>query len=114
MLAGPRDTVLVVEDHALFAESLAITLRLEGYDVCRADLTRDLDLLCLADRLRPRVALLDLDLGEFGDGTRLIAPLTRRGTDVVVVTASADRAEWGGCVQRGRGRCGARTPPWRR
>ncbi len=47
------------------------------------------------------MALLDLDLGEFGDGTELIAPLTRGGTDVVVVTASVDRAEWGGCLQRG-------------
>ena len=96
-----RDTVLVVEDHALFAESLAIALRLEGYDVRRPNLTRDLDLLCLAERLRPRVALVDLDLGEFGSGIGLITPLTRRGTDVVVVTASVDRAEWGGCVQRG-------------
>jgi DNA-binding NarL/FixJ family response regulator len=111
VLTGPRDTVLVVEDHALFGESLAITLRLEGYDVRRPDLTRDLDLLCLADRLRPRVALLDLDLGEFGDGTSLIAPMTRRGTDVVVVTGSADRAEWGGCVQRGARRVLCKNAP---
>jgi DNA-binding NarL/FixJ family response regulator len=102
MPAAPLDeTVLVVEDHALFAETLAITLRLEGYDVRRPTLRRDLDLLALADRMRPRVALLDLDLGEFGDGTELIAPLTSGGTDVVVVTASVDRAEWGGCLQRG-------------
>jgi DNA-binding NarL/FixJ family response regulator len=93
--------VLVVEDHALFGETLALALRLEGYDVRRPTLSRDLDLLALAERMRPRVALLDLDLGEFGDGTSLIAPLTRGGTDVVVVTASADRAEWGGCLQRG-------------
>ena len=102
MPTAPGDgTVLVVEDHALFAETLAITLRLEGYDVRRPTLTRELDLLALAERLRPRVALVDLDLGEYGDGTRLIAPLTRDGTDVVVVTASVDRAEWGGCLHWG-------------
>ena len=102
MPTGPRDgTVLVVDDHGLFAETLAIALRLEGYDVRRPALRGDLDLVALADRMRPRVALLDLDLGEFGDGTELIAPLTRLGTDVVVLTASVDRAEWGGCLHRG-------------
>jgi two-component system, NarL family, nitrate/nitrite response regulator NarL len=102
MPTGPDDdAVLVIEDHALFAETLAIALRLEGYDVRRPTLRRDLDLLALANRMRPRLALLDLDLGEFGDGTELIAPLARGGTDVVVVTASADRAEWGGCLHRG-------------
>ncbi len=98
---SPEGAVLVVEDHGLFAETLAIALRLEGYDVRRPELRKDLDLLALADRMRPRVALLDLDLGEFGDGTELIAPLTRLGADVVVVTASVDRGEWGGCLQRG-------------
>jgi DNA-binding NarL/FixJ family response regulator len=100
--ASPREgSVLVVEDHELLGESLAIALRLEGYDVHRPTLARDTDLVALAERLRPRVALVDLDLGEFGDGTRLIAPLTKGGTDVVVVTASRDRAEWGGCLHQG-------------
>ena len=43
--APTEGTVLIVEDHALFAETLAITLRLEGYDVRRPTLTRDLDVL---------------------------------------------------------------------
>ena len=76
MPTGPREgPVLVVEDHALFAESLAIALTLEGYDVRRPALNRGLDLIGLAAEIRPRVALLDLDLGEFGDGTELIRPL---------------------------------------
>ena len=54
-------------------------------------------------RLRPRVVLLDLDLGGFGDGVRLIAPLARAGANVVVVTASIDKGRWGEAV-----RCGAR------
>lgn len=102
MLNGPReDCVLVVDDHALFAESLAVALRLQGYDVRRAALGRDLDLLGMVERLRPRVALLDLDLGEHGDGTGLIRPLASAGTRVVVVTGSKDRAQWGGCLERG-------------
>jgi DNA-binding NarL/FixJ family response regulator len=102
VLTGPReDSVLVVDDHALFAESLAVALRLEGYDVRRPVLRRDVDLLGLVERLRPRVALIDLDLGELGDGTGLIRPLATAGTHVVVVTGSADHAQWGGCLHRG-------------
>jgi DNA-binding NarL/FixJ family response regulator len=48
--------------------------------------------------------LLDLDLGRFGDGVRLISPLARTGINVVVVTASTDRGRWGEAI-----RCGART-----
>jgi two-component system, NarL family, nitrate/nitrite response regulator NarL len=101
MTGQPDGPVLLVEDHALFAESLAIALRLEGFDVRRPHLSRELDLVAFASQIRPRVALVDLDLGAYGDGAGLIAPLTRNGTDVVVVTASVDSAEWGGCLQRG-------------
>jgi two-component system, NarL family, nitrate/nitrite response regulator NarL len=96
--SGP---VLIVDDHELFAEALALALRLEGYDVHRPVLRHGVDLVALSLRIRPRVALVDLDLGEYGDGTELIQPLTAAGTDVVVVTASVDRAEWGGCLHRG-------------
>src|SRR6478736_2271472 len=48
--------------------------------------------------------LLDLDLGRFGDGVRLIAPLAKAGINVVVVTASSDRGRWGEAI-----RYGART-----
>jgi DNA-binding NarL/FixJ family response regulator len=54
-------------------------------------------------RRRPRVVFVDLDLGQFGDGEQLIAPLARAGVNVIVVTASVDRARWGEAV-----RCGAR------
>ena len=54
-----------------------------------------------AIRTRPRIVLLDLDLGGFGDGADLINPLARTGANVVVVTASVDRARWGECVRHG-------------
>lgn len=99
--------VVIVEDHVLFAESLELALSIEGYDVRRLPVPTaeqsPQGLVSTMVRLHPRVVLLDLDLGEFGDGERLITPLARAGVNVVVVTASTDRARWGEAV-----RCGAR------
>jgi len=99
--------ILIVEDHVLFAESLELALSVEGYDVRRIPVPGEERapgaLAAAVIRLRPRIVLLDLDLGGFGDGVRLIAPLARSGANVVVVTASIDRSRWGEAV-----RCGAR------
>ena len=98
--------VLIIEDHTLFAESLELALSLEGYDVRRAETQTESasTLLSTAIRARPRIALLDLDLGRIGSGTRLVRPLVMAGVDVVVVTASNDEVRWGECL-----RLGART-----
>ena len=99
--------VLIIEDHTLFAESLELALGMEGYDVRRPPPTLDgsqAALLSAVIKLRPRIVLLDLDLGRLGDGLRLIAPLASSGALVAVVTASADRGRWGECL-----RLGART-----
>ena len=100
-MRSTEQRVLVVDDHDLFADAVALTLRIEGFDVSRLNLSESGDPLAAALRERPRVALVDLDLGSYGDGTDLIEPLTLSGIDVVVVTASRDQAEWGGCLQRG-------------
>ncbi|HEY0903778.1 MAG TPA: response regulator transcription factor [Marmoricola sp.] len=105
--APPRSRVriLVFEDHALFAESLELALTLEGYDVRRVPVPDHAcaagQVLAPASRWKPRIALVDLDLGKFGDGADLIEPLARSGVNVVVVTASIDHARWGECMQRG-------------
>lgn len=98
--------VLIIEDHVLFAESLELALSLEGYDVRRAETETGSSstLLSYALRTRPRIALLDLDLGRVGPGTRLIRPLVTAGIDVIVVTAFNDEVRWGECL-----RYGART-----
>ena len=97
--------ILIVEDHVLFAESLELVLSVEGYDVRRIPVPDHANapgaLLSSIVRLRPRIVLLDLDLGRFGDGVRLIAPLAKIGINVVVVTASSDRARWGEAVRNG-------------
>lgn len=104
--AGRADhRVLIIDDHLLFAESLELALSLEGYDVRRLDLPGEggsmATLRSLALRANPRTVLLDLDLGRFGDGMNLIAPLARARVNVVVLTASEDLGRWGGCMRLG-------------
>ncbi|MBO0841569.1 MAG: response regulator transcription factor [Nocardioides sp.] len=100
--------VAIVEDHVLFAESLELALSLEGYDVRRVTLPSDpisvANMTTMVARNQPAIVLLDLDLGKFGDGIRLIEPLARQGIAVVVVTAAIEEARWGQAL-----RSGART-----
>lgn len=101
----PGGRVLIIEDHELLAESLELTLSLEGYDAQCLQLPEKggsiATLRSAALRACPRTVLLDLDLGRFGDGTALIGPLARAGANVVVVTGSSDRGRWGACVRQG-------------
>jgi len=97
-------TVAVVEDHVLFAEAMDVTLTREGYDVRRIPVKERAmsgQLLTSVARMNPAIALLDLDLGVGGDGTRLVRPLTQAGISVVVVTGTTDRARWGECLREG-------------
>lgn len=107
--------LLILEDHLLFAESLELALSVEGYDVCRVDAPSDDrspgTLLSTIARKNPRIVLLDLDLGRFGDGCRLINPLARAGINVVVVTASPDEARWGEAVHLGARRVLSKSLP---
>ena len=97
--------VLIVDDHVLFAEALELALSLEGYDVRRLELPQEggsmATLRSMALRANPRTVILDLDLGRFGDGVNLIAPLARARINVVVVTASQDIGRWGECMRMG-------------
>ena len=106
--------VCVIEDHTLFAESLQIALELKGHDVRTVPLPHDLhtatSLLPAVMKHQPHVLLLDLDLGN-ADGTRLIEPVTRAGTAVVVLTGSTDRARWGQCVRHGARKVMEKTSP---
>lgn len=95
-------SVVLVEDHALLAQSLGIALHAEGYDVTVPPV-HDPDQL-LADVLaaRPDVVLLDLDLGEGGgDGSDLVAPLTQAGARVVIVSGVTDPLRIAGAVEAG-------------
>ncbi|GAA4710678.1 response regulator transcription factor [Nocardioides conyzicola] len=100
-----RLRVLILDDHALFAECLDLALTTSGHDVQKAELptnpARSARLLTMVCRTRPDVVVLDLDLGAFGDGARLIPSLVQSGAAVVVVTADEDQARWGECMRYG-------------
>ncbi len=97
--------VALVEDHALFAESLQIALASEGHDVRRITLPTHArsasTLLPAVLRAQARVVLLDLDLGVLGNALSLITPISAAGGSVVVVTANNDHARWGECLRLG-------------
>ena len=107
--------VVVVEDHHLFAEAINVVLGIAGYDVRRVQLPVNPAapgaLITAVAKHRPNVVLLDLDLGAFGDGTRLIEPICSTGPHVVVITGSDDRARWGGAIEAGARTVLSKTQP---
>ena len=109
--------IVIVEDHQLFAEAIDLALSVEGYDVRRVEIpsmpASPGILLANVIKQRPRVVLLDLDLGRFGDGIRLIEPMARSGANVVVVTGSTDLARWGEAVRAGARKVQAKSQPLR-
>ncbi|MGN6252129.1 MAG: response regulator [Marmoricola sp.] len=104
MIAPRRSTatrVLLVDDHDLIAQSLALALGAEGYDASVADLH---DRVRLVEQVRmapPDLVLLDLDLGPFGDGSTLVQPFREAGARVLVVSASTDVCRTGMALERG-------------
>lgn len=107
--------ILIVEDHRLFAEAVDLALTGEGYDVRRIEVPADPGspgaLVAAILKQEPLVVLLDLDLGRFGDGVRLIEPIARAGANVVVVTGSTDIARWGDAVQAGARKVLSKSQP---
>ena len=95
-----RTHVLIVDDHALLAHSLAMALRSEGAAVTVAEVTTAEAALQAAADAAPDVVLLDLDLGAFV-GDDLVAPLAAGGAHVIVVSGTNDRLRLAQCVERG-------------
>jgi len=94
--------VLVVDDHALLAQSLAWSLRGQGFDVTVVPPTGTEEVLAAARAADPAVVLLDLELGEpVGSGLPLVAPLRAGGALVVVVTGVTDRVRLAECLEAG-------------
>jgi DNA-binding NarL/FixJ family response regulator len=111
-MTGQPLRVVVVDDHRLLAQSLAISLRQERIDCSVATLAAPDELVCSVVAERPDVVLLDLDLGPLaGDGVALVAPLTRAGCRVVLVTASTDPVRLAGALGDGAVGVLAKTEP---
>jgi DNA-binding NarL/FixJ family response regulator len=98
----PSTKVLIVEDHALLAQSLALALKAEGFEVERCPEQDEAAILEIAGRLEPDVVLLDLDIGgSLGTSLSLIPPLQGLGARVVMVTGVSDRARLAECIEAG-------------
>ena len=100
-MGNPVD-VFIVDDHDLLAQSLALSLEMEGIRVARARGDTAEDTLRIARDARPTVVLLDLDLGPpLGNGRDLIAPLRELGARVVMLTGVTDPVRLAECVEAG-------------
>jgi DNA-binding NarL/FixJ family response regulator len=92
-MSSPEETsVLVVDDHELIALYLASALRAKGITAEHSGVDR-VAVLAAAAANRPRLVLLDLDLGRDEQGcprrgADLIAPLRRLGCSVLVLTGT--------------------------
>src|SRR5919109_2420786 len=92
--------ILLVEDHAIIKQALALALRQKGMAVETAvDLTPDA-VLTVAREFRPEVVLLDFWLGE-GDSLPMIPPLRALGAEVIVLTGTTDPRALGDCISAG-------------
>jgi two-component system, NarL family, nitrate/nitrite response regulator NarL len=96
-------SVLLVDDHCVLADAMAMALRLQGFtevEQVRPDGDGG-DVLAAVERHGPEVVLLDLNLGGERSALPLIRPLVDRGSCVLVLTASDDRSQLARCLEEG-------------
>jgi DNA-binding NarL/FixJ family response regulator len=94
--------VLIVDDHALLAETLASELRHAGCVVAVLRVPTVAEVVAAVDDFRPDVALLDLYLGPgIGTSIPLIAPFADRGVEVLVLTGATDELLFARCLEAG-------------
>jgi len=99
--ADPRTRILVVDDHELIGEGLRMALEVSGFDVVLSACATAAGILEEASVTRPSLVLLDLQLGEAGEGRDLIRPLIGLGAAVLVLTGLVDRVELARCLEAG-------------
>lgn len=96
-----RPHVVIVEDHALLAETVSLALHAEGLDVTMAGVAnRDAILETIAE-VTPTLVLLDLDLGDLGDGIQLLPDIVDLGARVLVVTGVHDHVRLASALAAG-------------
>jgi DNA-binding NarL/FixJ family response regulator len=97
-----RSRVLVVEDHALVAIALQLSLSARGWEIETTDGPTAFDVIEHARRFQPQCVLLDINLGHaVGSGIDLVAPLRAIGAQVVMLTAETRRTVLAACLQEG-------------
>jgi DNA-binding NarL/FixJ family response regulator len=94
--------VVIVDDHRLLADSLALALEGHGIRAVLPILGTPDELLAEVTQSRPDLVLLDLDLGgDLGDGSTLVRPLVEAGLRVLIVTATSDVEQMARAVELG-------------
>ena len=82
--------ILIVEDEAVTAMDLAAELRHLGYDVCGTEDTAD-GAVAAVEREKPVLVLMDIRLGDSGDGVDAARRISdSHDTAVVFLTAHSD------------------------
>jgi DNA-binding NarL/FixJ family response regulator len=89
-----RQTVLIVDDHDAFRESASALLEAEGFEVIGEAADGDAA-IAEADRLRPEVVLLDIQLPDIDGFTVAERLSTRAEPPRVVLISSRDAAAYG-------------------
>jgi two-component system, NarL family, nitrate/nitrite response regulator NarL len=114
-MSSPR--VLIVEDHTILAESLALALRLTGFDeveLASPDLLEHDAVVEQVEAIKPEVVLLDLNLGRHGVSIPLIQRITELGPRVLVLTATEDPVMLGRCIEAGASGVFSKSKPFER
>jgi DNA-binding NarL/FixJ family response regulator len=100
--ASARPTrVTIVDDHELLAHTLRAALVAEGLEVDVPFLSNAHAVLAQLRAEPADVVLLDLDLGGFGRGEDLVAPLVETGARVIIVTGASNQMQTARCVELG-------------
>ena len=104
--------VLVVDDHALFAEALMLTLGIERRIEVVGSASSGLEAVSLAEALRPDVVLMDLHMPSMDgiEATRRVRKVSP-GSRVVIVTAARLREIAAAALAAGAERCLTKDTP---
>ncbi|MBV8934078.1 MAG: response regulator transcription factor [Kutzneria sp.] len=97
-MTGP---VLIIDDHAIVAISLALALKAEGLEASRCPVDTLDGVLAEAGRLPAGLALVDLELTDGARGADLVGPLRAQGWQVLVLTGTTDRTKIADAVAAG-------------
>jgi DNA-binding NarL/FixJ family response regulator len=83
--------IVIVDDHALLAQSLTFALRARGFEADAVLLGPPETLVEQIRESAPDLVMLDMQLGEpAGSGVDLVAPFTEAGARVLVVSGIGD------------------------
>ncbi len=105
---------LIVDDHGVLADGLAMALSAEGLPAKVHVPTSPEGVLASVAEEPPHLVLLDLDLGLDRGGVDLVAPLRALGPLVLVLTGSTDRLVHARCIEAGASGVASKAEPFDR